>query len=63
MWPRLLPESSFGKSQVADLPINEVFDPKIGKLITIGRGDESIPYPDGADRTNLTWEVSLTRLK
>ncbi len=63
MYPRLLAADSFGKSQVADLPVNEVFDPKIGKLITIGRGDQSIVFPEGADTTTLKWEVSLTRLK
>ncbi len=63
MFPRLLGAESFGKSQVADLPLDDVFDPKIGKLITIGRGSNLIPYPEGSDETTLKWELSLTRLK
>lgn len=63
MYPRLIDADSFGKSQVADLPVKEVFDPKIGKLITIGRGNELIAYPEGGDETHLRWELSLTRIK
>jgi hypothetical protein len=62
MYPRLLPADSFGKSPVADLPASEVFDPKIGKLITIGRGKQFIAYPEGGDGTTIKWELSLTRL-
>ena len=62
MFPRLLGADSFGKSQVADLPTSEVFDPKIGKLITIGTGDQDLPTPEGGDATTLRWELSLTRL-
>jgi hypothetical protein len=62
-YPYLLSGESFGRRQSADLPENEVFDEKIGKLITIGKGTESIPMPDGYDETKLRWELSLTRIK
>lgn len=62
MYPRLLDADGFGKSQVADLPVSEVFDPEIGKLITIGRGNENLPTPEGGESTNIRWELSLTRL-
>lgn len=62
MFPRLIGPDSFGKSQVADLPTKEVFDPGIGKLITIGRGTDDIVYPEGGDLTTIRWELSLTRL-
>lgn len=61
-YPYLLGTTSFGKSQLADLPVKEVFDREIGKLITIGRGDEDLPTPEGGDTTNLRWELSLTRI-
>ena len=61
-YPYLLAGSSFGKSQLADLPVKEVFDRKIGKLITIGRGSEDLPTPEGGDSTKLRWELSLTRI-
>lgn len=62
-YPYLLGTSSFGKSQLADLPAKEVFDRKIGKLITIGRGSEDLPLPEGGDETKLRWELSLTRIR
>lgn len=62
-YPYLLGTTSFGKSQLADLPVKEVFDRKIGKLITIGRGSEDLPTPEGGDVTKLRWELSLTRIK
>jgi len=61
-YPRILPADSFGKSQVADLPTKEVFDRGIGKLITIGRGSQDLPFPEGGETVNLRWELSLTRL-
>lgn len=61
-YPRILPAESFGKSQVADLPSAEVFDPGIGKLITIGRGNDEVVAPESSESVNLRWELSLTRL-
>ena len=61
MFPRLLDAETFGKSQVADLPTRSSIR-KIGKLITIGRGSDLIPYPEGGYETTLKWELSLTRL-
>jgi hypothetical protein len=62
-FPYLLTGEHFGKRQSADLPEDEVFDEKIGKLITIGKGDESIVNPEGYDDTKIRWEISLTRIK
>ncbi len=62
-FPYLLSGKSFGKRQSAELPVREVFDNKIGKLITIGAGSESLPYPEGYDETMIRWELSLTRIK
>ena len=62
-YPYLLSGESFGKRSSAELPEDEVFDQQIGKLITIGKGDEYLPTPDGFDETKIRWEVSLKRLK
>lgn len=61
-YPRLLSGATFGKRQSAELPMKEVFDEKIGKLITIGAGDEFLPFSEGSDETKIRWELSLTRL-
>ena len=62
-FPQLLPGTTFGKSTNAELPEDEVFNEKYGKIITIGDGDESIVYPDGFWETKLRWELSITRIK
>lgn len=61
-WPYLLNGEWFGKRQSADLPKSELFDPKIGKLITIGSGNHSIVGPEGHEDTKIRWELSLTRI-
>ena len=63
MFPRILSGESFGKRSSAELPMKEVFDEKIGKLITIGKGNEGIVWPEGFERTNIRWELSLTRVR
>lgn len=62
-WPYLLTGESFGRRQSAELPEDLLFDPKWGKIITIGKGDETLPYPGGYDETKIRWELSLTRIK
>ncbi len=62
-FPYLLNGDSFGKRQDAELPVEEVFDEKIGKLITIGSGTEGIVGPETIDETKIRWELSLTRIK
>lgn len=62
-FPLLLPAEVFGKGSSADLPENEVFDEKLGKIITIGDGSEFLAYPDGYSDTKLRWELSITRIK
>ena len=62
-FPQVLPGTTFGKSTSAELPEDEVFNEKYGKIITIGQGDESIVYPDGFWETKLRWELSITRIK
>lgn len=61
-FPYLLSGESFGRRSSAELPAKELFDPKIGKLITIGAGDEFIPMPEGHTETKIRWELSLTRV-
>ena len=61
-WPYLLNGESFGKRQSAELPKGELFDPKIGKLITIGSGNHSIVGPESDEDTQIRWELSLTRI-
>jgi hypothetical protein len=43
--------------------VKEVFDEKIGKLITIGKGNEGIVWPEGFEKTKIRWELELTRVK
>jgi len=62
-FPYLLNGDKFGKRQDAELPVDEVFDTKIGKLITIGSGNEGIVGPETIDETKIRWELSLTRVK
>jgi hypothetical protein len=62
-FPYLIGSEAFGSSQPAELPEDELFDSKIGKLITIGRSSSSIVGPEGYDDAKLKWELSLTRIK
>lgn len=62
-FPYLLEGEKFGRRQSAELPIDEVFDEKIGKIITIGSGNEGIIGPETSEQTNIRWELSLTRVK
>lgn len=62
-WPYLLSGETFGKRSSADLPPGEVFNEEYGKIITIGKGNEMIAYPDGYTETKVKWELSLTRIK
>jgi hypothetical protein len=61
-FPYLLEGLTFGKRQSAKLPAKELFDQKIGKLITIGTGNRYLPMPEGFDETTIRWELSLTRV-
>jgi len=63
MFPNLLPGTTFGKSTAAELPEDEVFNEKFGKIITIGDGDEFLPTPEGFSETKIRWELSITRIK
>ena len=63
-FPFLLSGDRFGKRSSAELPTEEVFDEKIGKLITIGKGTEFLPYGESNfEETNIRWELSLTRVQ
>ena len=62
-FPYLLEGETFGKRQSAELPENEVFDERIGKLITIGEGTHGVVGPESWDETHIRWELSLTRVK
>lgn len=62
-FPYLLTGESFGRRQSAWLPEKDVFDEEIGQLITIGRGTESIPAPEGYTDTKIRWDLRLTRIK
>ena len=62
-FPFLLGGESFGKSGAAELPARQVFDERIGKLITIGRGNERIVGGESYDRTDIRWELSLKRVR
>lgn len=61
-FPFLLSGEWFGKRSSAELPEKEVFDPEIGKLITIGGGNHSIVGPEEHEDTKIRWELSLTRI-
>ena len=62
-FPFLLGGESFGKSGAAELPTKQVFDKRIGKLITIGRGNERLVGGESYDRTDIRWELSLKRVR
>jgi hypothetical protein len=62
-YPFLLSGETFGKRQSAELPERDVFNKKYGKIIVVGRGSRSIPYPEGLEETKIRWELSLTRVK
>jgi hypothetical protein len=62
-FPYMLSGEHFGKRQSADLPENEVFNEKYGQIITIGKGNESIVYPEGDTETKIRWEIDLKRIK
>ena len=62
-FPLLLPAEVFGKNTSAELPESEVFDEKIGKIITIGDGEQFLAQPEGFSETKLRWELSITRIK
>jgi hypothetical protein len=63
MFPYLLSGESFGKRQSAWLPPEDVFDEKIGQMITIGKGTNSIVNPEGYTDTKIRWDIRLTRIK
>jgi hypothetical protein len=59
-FPNLI-DSAFGQPIVSELPPKELFDKKIGKLIVIGGDVEEFPMPETKARTEVHWEISLTR--
>lgn len=61
-FPYLLQGATFGKRPSADLPVDELFDPKIGKLITIGRGNHNTVDPEGWEKRGIRWELTLKRI-
>jgi hypothetical protein len=63
MFPRILTGESFGKRQDAELDDKEIFNPKYGQLITIGKGSESLPLPEGFTETKINWDINLKRVK
>jgi hypothetical protein len=61
-FPYLLQGETFGKRPSADLPVNELFDEKIGKLITIGTGSHGTVDPEGWENRDIRWELTLKRI-
>lgn len=60
-FPYLIDEEPLSGPIVSELPPKELFDKRIGKLIVIGTGVYDLPLPDFSDRTEVRWEVTLTR--
>jgi hypothetical protein len=61
-FPTIISGETFGRRSSAELPLDEVFDEKIGKLITIGAGNSDLPWSEGTEETSIRWELSLTRV-
>lgn len=61
-YPFLILEDTHEKPIVAELPIDEVFDPAIGKLIGLASGTQKVSEPDVSAKTSIEWDVSLTRV-
>ncbi len=62
-FPYLLQGQTFGKRPSADLPVEELFDPKIGKLITIGAGNHKVVGPEFWEDRDIRWELTLKRIR
>lgn len=62
-FPYLLHGTVFGKRSDAELPTEDVFNEKYGKIIVLGEGDEYLPMPEGFTKTEIRWDLSLTRIK
>ena len=62
-FPYLLNGEVFGKRSDAELPEEDVFNEKYGKIIVLGKGSEGIVYPGGFEKTTIRWDISLTRIK
>jgi hypothetical protein len=61
VFPNLLASDTTGFPIHSELPPKELFDKKIGKLIVIGHGEYDFPMAEVKDRTEVHWEVTLTR--
>jgi hypothetical protein len=61
-FPYLLLDETSGKPILANLPVDEVFDPGLGKLIGLAHGTQRIEEPDVSAKASIEWDVSLTRV-
>lgn len=61
-FPYLIVSDTKEEPILADLPQDELFDPKIGKLIVLGNGTKRVEEPDVSVKSSIEWDVSLTRI-
>ena len=61
-FPYLLLDETNEKPILANLPVDEVFDPGLGKLIGLASGTQRIEEPDVSAKATIEWDVSLTRI-
>ena len=61
--PQLLTRKTDGSPITSDLPREELFDKKIGKLIVIGRGRRVQKGDETLDTASIRWELTLRRIK
>lgn len=62
-FPELLEERTGGFPIAAELPNSELFDRKIGKLITIARGTRDYVLHEYEETTTVRWEITLRRMR
>ena len=61
-FPFLILDDTNDKPILADLPVDEAFDPGIGKLIVLAHGTQKVEEPDVSAKGSIEWDVSLTRV-
>lgn len=62
-FPDLITQNTLSGPIDSELPDSELFDEKIGKLIVIGKGEQSFLLHDYDETTKLRWEITLKRIK
>lgn len=61
--PHLLTQKTDNSRITSELPREELFDKKIGKLIVIGRGKRVQKGDETLDTASIRWELTLKRVK